>query len=433
MEIIKYPTREMFDEISVRTELERGGLEITVVTILEMIKNEGDAALRRYSKQFDQLEINNFLVTNEEFDKAVNSVPSDLKDAIKIAQKNIEKFHANQIHPEQIIETTTGVRCWRKNTPIEKVGLYVPGGSAPLFSTLLMLGVPALLAGCDEIIVCTPPIKDGSVDNTILYIAHELGIKQIFKIGGAQAIAAMAFGTETIPNVYKIFGPGNQYVTVAKQLAQMEGVSIDMPAGPSEVAIIADQSAIPSFIAADLLSQAEHGPDSQVLLVTTEESVITRVQDELKNQLQTLSRRDLAEQSLAHSKLILVENMSIAIELVNIYAPEHLILLVADPHALSSRVRNAGSVFLGPYTPESAGDYASGTNHTLPTNRFARMYSGVSLDSFQKNITFQEISAKGLLKLGPIVQKMAETENLTAHSLAVDVRLNQIKEKQKND
>jgi len=429
MKIIKYPKKETFAEISRRPEFERGGLEITVVTILEMVKNEGDAALRRYSQQFDQVDINNFLVTKEEFDRALESIQSELKDAINIAEKNIETFHLSQALPNQVVETTPGVKCWRKSTPIEKVGLYVPGGTAPLFSTLLMLGVPARLAGCEEIVVCTPPSEDGSIDETILYIAHKLGIKKIFKIGGAQAIAAMTFGTETIPNVFKIFGPGNQYVTIAKQLAQMEGVAIDMPAGPSEVAIIADQSANPAFIAADLLSQAEHGPDSQVLLVSTKESLISQVQDQIKEQIQSLSRRDLAEQSLASSRLVLVEDLNVAMNLVNIYAPEHLILQVQDPHALSSQVKNAGSVFLGSYTPESAGDYASGTNHTLPTNQFARMYGGVSLDSFLKNITFQEISKEGLLQLGPSVQKMAATEKLTAHSLSVEVRLNQIKKK----
>jgi histidinol dehydrogenase len=433
MEIIKYPTKENFTDIAARPELERGALEITVVTILEMVKNEGDTALNRYSKQFDQVDIENFLVSEEEFTNAVNSVPADIKDSLKIARKNIEKFHASQIHPEQIIETTPGVRCWRKSTPIDKVGLYVPGGSAPLFSTLLMLGVPARLAGCEEIIVCTPPTIAGTIDSTILYTAHELGIKQVFKTGGAQAIAAMAFGTKTIPNVYKIFGPGNQYVTVAKQLIQMEGVAIDLPAGPSEVAIIADQSANPTFIATDLLSQAEHGPDSQVLLVSTDEILIERVQDQLRVQLVSLPRRELAEKSLAKSKLVLVEELKTAMDLVNIYAPEHLILLVEEPYPLSLNVKNAGSVFLGPYTPESAGDYASGTNHTLPTNRFARMYSGVSLDSFLTNITFQEISAAGLQQLGPVVQKMAEAENLSAHSLSVGVRLNQINENKNDD
>ncbi len=433
MKIIKYPKKETFSDISIRPEFDRIELEKTVTTILQTVKEEGDTALKRYSKQFDKVDIENFLVTEAEFEFAVNSVSTDLKDAIKTSQKNIEKFHSSQIQPEQIIETSPGVRCWRKSTPIDKVGLYVPGGSAPLFSTLLMLGVPARLAGCEEIVVCTPPTKNGSVDKTILYIAHELGIKQVFKTGGAQAIAAMAFGTETIQHVYKIFGPGNQFVTVAKQLVQLEGIAIDLPAGPSEVAIIADQSANPSFIAADLLSQAEHGPDSQVLLVTTEEALIDRVQDKLQKQLETLPRRELAEQSLAHSNLVLVEDLKTAIDLVNIYAPEHLILLVADPHTLGSQVKNAGSVFLGPFTPESAGDYASGTNHTLPTNRYARMYSGVSLDSFLTNITFQEISAEGLQQLGPIVQKMADTENLTAHSLSVEVRLNQIKENEKND
>ncbi len=433
MKIIKYPKKETFSDISIRPEFDRIELEKTVTTILQTVKEEGDTALKRYSKQFDKVDIENFLVTEAEFEFAVNSVSTDLKNAIKTSQKNIRKFHASQIQPEQIIETSPGVRCWRKSTPIDKVGLYVPGGSAPLFSTLLMLGVPARLAGCEEIVVCTPPTKNGSVDKTILYIAHELGIKQVFKTGGAQAIAAMAFGTETIPHVYKIFGPGNQFVTVAKQQVQLEGIAIDLPAGPSEVAIIADQSANPAFIAADLLSQAEHGPDSQVLLVTTEEVLIEQVQDQLQKQLEILPRRELAEQSLAHSKLVLVEDLKTAIDLVNIYAPEHLVLLVADSHALSSQVKNAGSVFLGPFTPESAGDYASGTNHTLPTNRYARMYSGVSLDSFLTNITFQEISAEGLQQLGPIVQKMAETEKLTAHSLSVEIRLNQIKENEKND
>jgi histidinol dehydrogenase len=290
-----------------------------------------------------------------------------------------------------------------------------------------MLGIPAQLAGCEEIIVCTPPTENGSVDDTILYIAHELGIKQVFKVGGAQAIAAMAFGTETIPNVYKIFGPGNQYVTVAKQLVQMEGVAIDLPAGPSEVAIIADQSAPPAFVASDLLAQAEHGPDSQVLLVTIEEDLISQVQDHLQRQLETLPRREFARQSLENSKLVLVKDLDTAMDLVNTYAPEHLILMVEDPQALGLQVKNAGSVFLGLFTPESAGDYASGTNHTLPTNRYAQMYSGVSLDSFLTNITFQEISAEGLQQLGPVVQKMAEQEKLAAHSLSVEVRLNQIK------
>jgi histidinol dehydrogenase len=429
MKVIKYPKYETFEELSARPELERGQLEITVVTILEMVKNDGDAALKRYSQQFDQVEIDNFMVTDDEFKNAIISVPEDLKESINIARANIEKFHTSQVLPEQIVETTPGVQCWRKSTPIEKVGLYVPGGSAPLFSTLLMLGVPARLAGCEEIVVCTPPSGNGKIDNTILYVAHELGIKKVYKTGGAQAIAAMTFGTETIPKVHKIFGPGNQYVTVAKQLAQMEGVAIDMPAGPSEVAIVADHSANPAFIAADLLSQAEHGPDSQVLLVTTEQSLLDLVQNEINNQLKILSRREFAEKSLDHSNLILVEDMNTAMDLVNIYAPEHLILQVTDPHALSSQVKNAGSVFLGLYTPESAGDYASGTNHTLPTNQYARMYSGVSLDSFQKNITFQEISVEGLRHLGPTIQKMAETENLTAHSLSVEVRINQIEKK----
>ena len=432
MKIIKYPKSETFEELSIRPELERGQLEITVVTILEMVKSEGDKALKRYSNQFDQVEIDDFMVSGNEFQEAINSISEELKTSIKVAQKNIEKFHSAQIQPNQIVETTPGVKCWRKSTPIEKVGLYIPGGSAPLFSTLLMLGVPARLAGCEEIIVCTPPTSEGTVDKTVLYVAHELGIEKVYKTGGAQAIAAMTFGTETIPKVYKIFGPGNQYVTVAKQLAQMEGVAIDMPAGPSEVAIVADESANPSFIAADLLSQAEHGPDSQVIMVTTEESLIDQVQSELDDQIKTLERRELAEKSLHNSKLVLVEDMKSAMVLINTYAPEHLILQVRDPQSLSGMVQNAGSVFLGDYTPESAGDYASGTNHTLPTNQYARMYGGVSLESFQKSITFQEISKEGLMQLGPAIQSMAEREKLTAHSKSVTVRLRQIDEN-KND
>jgi histidinol dehydrogenase len=432
MEIIKYPKRDTFAHISVRPEFERGALEMTVVTIIEMVKNEGDAALRKYSKQFDQVNIDHFQVTPEEIDSAIHSVSTDLKKAIKIAQKNIEKFHVSQIQQMQIVETSPGVRCWRKSTPIDKVGLYVPGGSAPLFSTLLMLGIPAQLAGCEEIIVCTPPSSNGLIDPIILFIAHELGMKQVFKVGGAQAIAAMAFGTETIPKVYKIFGPGNQYVTIAKQLVQMEGVAIDMPAGPSEVAIIADNSAPPEFVASDLLAQAEHGPDSQVLLVTIAENLIDQVQDQLQIQIESLPRREFAEQSLKNSKLVLVEDLETALDLVNTYAPEHLIIMTVNAHDLGSRVKNAGSVFLGPFTPESAGDYASGTNHTLPTNRYAKMYSGVSLDSFLTSVTFQEISPEGLLQLGPVIQKMAEAENLNAHSLSVQVRLNQIKMNNEN-
>jgi histidinol dehydrogenase len=382
-------------------------------------------ATKPHVTQFDKADIDNFKVSDAEFQSAVASVPEDLKKSITIARANIEKFHAGQMMPDQITETSPGVKCWRKSTPIEKVGLYVPGGSAPLFSTLLMLGVPARLAGCEQIVVCTPPDENGKVDDAILYIAHELGIDEVYKVGGAQAIASMTFGTETIPKVYKIFGPGNQFVTIAKQLAQMEGVAIDMPAGPSEVAVIADHNADPSFIAADLLSQAEHGPDSQVILVTDDEPIIEKVQDRIRVQIDTLPRRGLAEKSLANSKLILVSDLNTAIDFVNIYGPEHLILQVSDPNSLSKRVKNAGSVFLGAYTPESAGDYASGTNHTLPTNQYARMYSGVSLESFQKNITFQEISAEGLKQLGPAIQKMAETENLMAHSLAVEVRVNQ--------
>jgi histidinol dehydrogenase len=428
MKIIKYPKSETFEELSRRPQLDRGQLEVTVVTILEMVRSEGDTALKRYSKEFDQVEIDNFQVSQAEFQQATNNVSADLKDAIKVAKNNIEKFHRSQAQPDKIIETMPGVNCWQRSTAIEKVGLYVPGGSAPLFSTLLMLGIPARLAGCEDIIVCTPPTKNGSIDDTILYVANELGIQKVYKTGGAQAIAAMTFGTETIPKVYKIFGPGNQYVTVAKQLAQMEGVAIDMPAGPSEVAIVADHDANPAFIAADLLSQAEHGPDSQVLLVTTEEYLIDKVQSALEEQLKTLPRRELAEKSLANSKLVLVDNMKMAMNLINLYAPEHLILMVSDPQKLATQVKNAGSVFLGLYTPESAGDYASGTNHTLPTNHYARMYGGVSLDSFQKSITFQDISREGLDILGSTIQKMAESENLTAHSQAVAVRLSQIRE-----
>jgi histidinol dehydrogenase len=365
----------------------------------------------------------NLKVTSSEILGSVAMVSQELKNAINVAKQNIEKFHGAQVLTEQSIETIPGVRCWRKSVAIEKVGLYIPGGSAPLFSTLLMLGIPAKIAGCREIIVCTPSGKDGNVNPLILYTAHLIGLTEIFKVGGAQAIAAMAFGTESIPKVYKIFGPGNQYVTKAKELVQQEGIAIDMPAGPSEVLVIADKSADPEYIAADLLSQAEHGPDSQVFMLTTDRDLMERVNFALDRQLESLQRKDIALQALGNSKLILLPTLDDCLEFSNLYAPEHLIINIADANSAADRIINAGSVFLGKYSCESAGDYASGTNHTLPTNGYARNYSGVSVESFLKKISFQEISAQGIRTLGPVIELMAEAESLTGHRNAVSVRL----------
>jgi histidinol dehydrogenase len=398
-------------------------LDKIVGGVLTDIEQRGDEAVREYTERFDGVRLDDFRVSEAEIAEARATLAPELKAAIQLARTNIETFHARQWEPVEAVETIPGVRCWRKSVPIEKVGLYIPGGTAPLFSAVLMLGVPATIAGCRERILCTPPDKNGKVNPAILYTADLVGITQIFKIGGAQAIGAMTYGTATVPSVYKIFGPGNQYVTAAKQLASRRGVAIDMPAGPSEVLVCADDTANPAFVAADLLSQAEHGIDSQVVLVTLSETMAQAVAAAVEAQLATLPRRDIAKEALSHSVTVVLEDRAAAVELINAYAPEHLILSVADAGEMGEQILNAGSVFLGHYTPESVGDYASGTNHTLPTDGYARSYSGVSLDSFIKKITFQELSREGLRGLGPAVQCMAEVEELMAHARAVAVRL----------
>lgn len=421
MEVIKYPERKEWADLLKRPSMDTSSLEESVAAILADVKANGDFALKKYSIIFDKAELTSLEITKQELGEAKKKISKELKTAIQLAKRNIEKFHLAQKEKVKIIETTQGVKCWRKSVPIEKVGLYIPGGSAPLFSTVLMLGIPAKIAGCKEIILCTP-----STDAAVLYTAKLVGIKKIFKVGGAQAIAAMAYGTESIPKVYKIFGPGNQYVTCAKQLIQKSGVAIDMPAGPSEVAVLADESCIPAFVASDLLSQAEHGADSQVILVSTKEKNIMDVQREIEKQLELLPRKETAKKALANSKAILVKTKSEAIDLLNEYAPEHLIIACKDADKLAGKITNAGSIFLGNYSPESAGDYASGTNHTLPTNGYARSYSGVSLDSFVKKITFQKLSKEGLKKIGKTVELMAEAEGLQAHKNAVTIRIKNV-------
>jgi histidinol dehydrogenase len=424
MKIVKYPSRNDWKAILERPSADSIRLQGTVRAVLDEVKQNGDAAIRRFTLQFDNVTLDDFCLTEDEIRGSADSVSPELKAAIKQAAANIESFHRKQLTPTEIVETMPGVQCWRKSIGIEKVGLYIPGGTAPLFSTILMLGIPAVIAGCKEIVLCSPPGKDGKLHPAILFAAQLVGITKVFRIGGVQAIAAMAYGTATVPQVYKIFGPGNQYVTCAKQLIQQEGIAIDMPAGPSEVCILADATAIPAFIAADLLSQAEHGADSQVLLVTTDPSLIEKVPAEIKKQLSVLPRRDLAERALKNSKAILVTNTTEAIELVNEYAAEHLIIACKEDESIAERVINAGSVFLGNYSPESAGDYASGTNHTLPTNGFAKAYSGVSVDSFVKKITYQRLSREGLQNIGNTVVAMAEAEGLQAHAEAIKIRLN---------
>lgn len=426
MKLFEYPGKEDWKDIITRPVISLENLENIVKPVLESVKSRGDEALKEYALKFDQVQLDVLQVTVEEISEAVLSVDEELKEAIQVAYGNIKKFHEVQKEPVTIVETTAGVQCWRRSIPIERVGLYIPGGTAPLFSTVLMLGVPAVLAGCGEIVLCTPPSKNGKINPAILYTANLLGIRKIYKAGGAQAIAAMAYGTESIPKTYKIFGPGNQYVTVAKQLVNREGTGIDMPAGPSEVAVMADRTGEPSFIAADLLSQAEHGVDSQVLFVSDDQELINEVEIELNKQLEVLPRREFAAKSLENSRFVLVESLEEGMELINAYAPEHLILQVADLEKYTGMVVNAGSVFLGNYTPEAAGDYASGTNHTLPTNGYATLYSGVSLDSFVKKVTFQKIAPEGLKNIGPSIEKMAEAEELTAHKNAVTIRLKKI-------
>jgi histidinol dehydrogenase len=423
MELIKYPTTELWKEILKRPTIDNTSLEATVESVLSDIKTNGQSAVKKYTLQFDKVDLETVLVSKDEFVAAEKLIPNALKNAIQIAKKNIEIFHASQKENVQIIETITGVKCWRKSIAIQKVGLYIPGGTAPLFSTILMLGVPAKLAGCEEIILCTPPDPSGNINPAILYTAKLIGITKVFKVGGVQAIGAMAYGTEVIPQVYKIFGPGNQYVTCAKQLVNRQGVAIDMPAGPSELAIIVDETCVPEFVAADLLSQAEHGSDSQVILVSTNETVIQNIQSELKKQLAVLPRKEFASKALENSKTILLKSNAEAIDLLNEYAPEHLIIACENDEQLAEQVVNAGSVFLGNYSCESAGDYASGANHTLPTNGYAKAYSGVSLDSFVKKITYQKLSKEGINNIGLAIELMAEAEGLQAHKNAVTVRL----------
>ena len=426
MEILANPARSSWKTITARPSLDTTALEKTVKEILTLVREGGDSAVLDLVQKYDHAGIRTLAVTPQEIADASAQVSSELKAAIDIAAQNIATFHQSQKEQPNVIETSAGVKCWRESVGIEKVGLYIPGGTAPLFSTILMLGIPARIAGCSEIVLCTPHGKNG-IHPAILYAAQKVGITKVFRIGGAQAIAAMAYGTEIVPKVYKIFGPGNQYVTMAKMLVSMQGTAIDMPAGPSEVMVVADETAHPAFIAADLLAQAEHSTDSQSVLLCTSASIIEQTQAEVARQLELLPRKDLAAQSLAYSKLIRFDNADDLTDFMNEYAAEHLILSVKDAYLFSRRVVNAGSVFLGNFTPESAGDYASGTNHTLPTNGFAKAYSGVSLDTFMKKITFQEISPSGLLHLGPAIETMAAEEQLDGHKNAVSYRLAELR------
>ena len=427
MKKILYPNKADWAEMLRRPMQNVSTFFENVSTILKNVKANGDAAVLEYEEQFDKVKLASLVVTEEEMKEAESQVPIELKVAILLAQRNIYTFHKKQKFEGKKVETMEGVTCWQKAVGIEKVGLYIPGGTAPLFSTVLMLAVPAKIAGCKEIVLCTPPDKEGKINPAILYAAQVSGVSKIFKAGGVQAIGAMAYGTESVPKVYKIFGPGNQYVMAAKQQVAMHDVAIDMPAGPSEVMVIADETSNPAFVAADLLSQAEHGVDSQVVLVTTSEKFLGEVEYEVQHQLSRLPRWQIAEKSLENSKLFLVKDMDEAIEMANEYAPEHLIIETKDYMDLAEKVVNAGSVFLGAYTPESAGDYASGTNHTLPTNGYAKAYSGVSLDSFIRKITFQEINREGIQNIGPAIEVMASNEHLDAHKNAVSVRLNSLK------
>lgn len=423
MQIVVNPSSATLVDLLKRPTLEMAEIEKRVIPILAQVKHEGDAALYHFAKAFDKVELNNLAVSESEIEEAKSLISEDLKTAIALAYTNIHTFHSSQISKETPVETMAGITCWRKSVGIQKVGLYIPGGTAPLFSTVLMLGVPATIAGCEQLVLCTPPNKEGKIHPAILYAANLVGIKQIFKVGGAQAIAALAYGTETIPQVYKIFGPGNQYVTAAKSLVTKEGVAIDMPAGPSEVMVIADDSANAAFVASDLLSQAEHGVDSQVILLSKSVDLVNKVNVELEKQLAQLPRKDIAQKALENSRAIILSNDEEIMNASNQYSPEHLIIATENVHELIHKVINAGSVFIGNYTPESAGDYASGTNHTLPTNGYARSYSGVSLDSFVKKITFQEITKEGIKNIGSAIETMAHNEELFAHKNAVTLRL----------
>ena len=426
MILISNPDKSQWQEILKRPVMNTENLFDTVRSVIDRVKEEGDRAVLDYEEKFDKVVLASLAVSEEEQQEAENLVSEDLKAAIRLAKQNIETFHAAQRFEGKKVQTQPGVTCWQKAVAIEKVGLYIPGGTAPLFSTVLMLAVPARIAGCKEIVLCTPPGRDGKVHPAVLFAAKVAGVNRIFKAGGIQAIAAMAYGTESVPKVYKIFGPGNQYVTAAKQLVSLRDVAIDMPAGPSEVEVLADETANPIFVAADLLSQAEHGVDSQAILITTSVELQQAVKVEVERQLALLPRKEIAEESLANSKLIVVDSMTEAIELTNAYAPEHLIIETEDYLSVAERIVNVGSVFLGSLTPESAGDYASGTNHTLPTNGYAKAYSGVSLDSFIRKITFQEIKPEGLNIIGPAIELMAANEQLDAHKNAVSVRLGQL-------
>ena len=423
MEIIKYPAREDWQSLVARPHMDVTTLFDTVRVVLDEVRGEGDEAVKRYEEKFDKVCPDSLRVSESEMEEACRLVSEELKQAILTAKGNIETFHASQRFTGRKVETTPGVACWQKAVPIEKVGLYVPGGTAPLFSTVLMLAIPAHIAGCKEIVLCSPPNREGKVHPAILFAARASGVNKIFKIGGIQAIAAMTYGTESVPKVYKIFGPGNQYVTAAKQLVSLRDVAIDMPAGPSEVEVIADGASNPEFIAADFLSQAEHGADSQAIMLTSEESIVAPTTDAIRTQLAALPRKDITEKALSHSRIIVLRSEQEVVDFTNMYAPEHLIIQTKNYAAIAGQINNAGSVFLGPYTPESAGDYASGTNHTLPTNGYAKAYSGVNLDSFIKKMTFQEITSDGIKTLGSTIQTMAAGEQLDAHRNAVTVRI----------
>lgn len=426
MRIVRYPEREVWKKILERPHTDISALNGVVDDILEDVRNNGDEAVRRCEMRFDGVSLQSLAVTEGEIENAVRSVDAELKEAIELAHSNIERFHMAQRTTEHKVETMPGVSCWQKSVAIQKVGLYVPGGTAPLFSTVLMLATPARIAGCDDIVLCTPPDKNGNVNPAILVAAKTAGVDKIYKIGGVQAIGAMAYGTETVPKVYKIFGPGNRYVMAAKQRVSLDGVAIDMPAGPSEVCVVADETSNVEFVAADLLSQAEHGTDSQVLLISTSESVAVRVSEEIDRQLAVLPRRDIAARSLENSLCIIAHDGSEAMEISNAYAPEHLVIATEDYDVLADKVVNAGSVFLGKYACESAGDYASGTNHTLPTHGYAMAYNGVNLDSYIRKITFQHITPEGVMSIGRAVEVMAENEQLEAHKNAMTVRLRNI-------
>ena len=427
MKIIENPRIDIWKEILQRPAIETGALFGTVSKVLDDVRLNGDEALRRYELEFDHVSLEKLNVEDDEFYEAVNYIPEDLKKAIDVAYSNIHKFHSAQRFEEIKVETSPGVTCIQRSVPISKVGLYIPGGTAPLFSTVLMLAIPAQIAGCSEIVLCSPPDRNGKINPYILYAARIAGVTNAYKVGGAQAVAAMAYGTESVPKVDKIFGPGNQYVVAAKQLVSLSDVAIDMPAGPSEVEVLTDESSNPSFVAADLLSQAEHGADSQVLLVSTERNMIDKVLVELEKQLEELPRKEIAAKSISHSQAIYVDNMETAISITNEYAPEHLILSVKNYNDIASKITNAGSVFLGQYACESAGDYASGTNHTLPTKAYAKAYSGLCLDSFMRKMTLQELTPQGIKSIGHAVELMAGAEGLDAHKNAMTLRLNSIK------